>query len=196
LGDRCTRQPHSASGHASSCSLVQALCTRRRHSRAHSISPSPTSPTLDEGADLPEFLDAGRIHRTGCECITRLGHRRRRDRHAHRVDRKQRPAPVAGDNDVRAALPLAPDRRVSLYVQGPIAEANGFRSIIPATAGSQPDANGFAAQIGGGVDYRLSGRFAIRVLDAGWTRTQLPNSTDNVQNTLRLGTGIVLRFAH
>jgi len=88
------------------------------------------------------------------------------------------------------------DRRVSLYGQALIGEANGFRSIFPATAGSQPDANGFAAQVGGGVDYRLSDRFAIRVLDAGWARTQLPNSTDNVQNTLRLGAGIVLRFAH
>jgi opacity protein-like surface antigen len=88
------------------------------------------------------------------------------------------------------------DRRVSLYGQALIGEANGFRSIFPATAGSQPDANGFAAQLGGGVDYKLSDRFAIRVLDAGWAQTQLPNSTDNVQNTLRLGAGIVLRFAH
>jgi hypothetical protein len=59
-----------------------------------------------------------------------------------------------------------PDRRVSLYVQGLVGEANGFRSIFPATAGSQPDANGFAAQFDGGVDYRLSDRFAMRVLDA------------------------------
>jgi hypothetical protein len=89
-----------------------------------------------------------------------------------------------------------PDGRVSLYVQGLVGEANGFRSIFPATVGSQPDANGFAAQFGGGVDYRLSDRFAMRVLDAGWARTQLPNGSDNVQNTLRLGAAIVLRFAH
>jgi hypothetical protein len=88
------------------------------------------------------------------------------------------------------------DRRVSFYGRGLIGEANGFQSIFPATGGSQPDANGLAAQVGGGVDYRLSDRFAMRVLDAGWSRTQLPNSTDNVQNTLRLGAGIVLRFAH
>jgi hypothetical protein len=89
-----------------------------------------------------------------------------------------------------------PDRRLSLYGQGLIGEANGFRSIFPTTTGSQAEANGFAAQVGGGVDYRLSDRFAIRMLDAGWLRTQLPNGTDNVQNTLRLGAGIVLRFAH
>jgi hypothetical protein len=88
------------------------------------------------------------------------------------------------------------DRRVSLYGQGLIGEANGLRSIFPTTTGSQAEANGFAAQVGGGIDYRLSGRFALRAIDAGWVRTQLPNSTDNVQNTLRLGAGIVLRFAH
>jgi hypothetical protein len=88
------------------------------------------------------------------------------------------------------------DRRLSLYGEGLIGEVNGFRSIFPTNGGSQSDANGLATQVGGGVDYRLSGRFAIRVLDAAWVRTQLPNSTDNVQNNFRLGAGIVLRFAH
>jgi opacity protein-like surface antigen len=87
------------------------------------------------------------------------------------------------------------DRRFSLYGQGLIGEANGFGSIFPAVAGSQADANSFAVQSGGGIDYKLSDRFAIRVLDAAWLRTQLPNSTDNVQNSLRLGAGIVVRFA-
>ncbi len=31
-------------------------------------------------------------------------------------------------------------------------------------------------------------------LDAGWLRTQLPNSTINVNNSRRLGAGVVLRF--
>jgi hypothetical protein len=86
--------------------------------------------------------------------------------------------------------------RVSLFGQGLVGEANGFRSLFPAVAGSQADANGLAIQVGGGLDLRLSGRFAVRALDAAWSRTQLPNATDNVQNNLRLGAGLVLRFAH
>jgi predicted porin len=86
--------------------------------------------------------------------------------------------------------------RLSLYGEGLVGEANGFRSIFPTIGGSQPDANGLATQVGGGLDYRLSNRLAIRVLDAAWSHTQLPNSTDNVQNNLRLGAGVVLRFAH
>jgi hypothetical protein len=87
------------------------------------------------------------------------------------------------------------DHRLSIYGEGLIGEADGFRSLFPASAGQQQQANGFASQVGGGIDYRLSGRFALRALDAAWFRTQLPNSTDNVQNTLRLGAWIVLRFA-
>jgi hypothetical protein len=88
------------------------------------------------------------------------------------------------------------DRRLSLYGQGLIGEANGFHSLFPATASSQPDANSFAAQSGGGIDYKVSDRLALRVLDAAWVRTQLPNGSDNIQNSLRLGAGIVIRFAH
>jgi hypothetical protein len=87
------------------------------------------------------------------------------------------------------------DHRIAIYGEGLIGEANGFRSLFPAKTIQQPEANSFASQMGGGIDYGLSNRFAIRVLDAAWLRTQLPNSTDNVQNTLRLSAGIVLRFA-
>ena len=87
------------------------------------------------------------------------------------------------------------DRTLSLYGQGLIGEANGFRSVFPAQAGSQSGSNSLAIQTGGGIDYKLSDRVAIRVLDGAWLRTQLPNSTDNVQNNLRLGAGIVVRFA-
>lgn len=87
------------------------------------------------------------------------------------------------------------DRRFSLFGEGLIGEADGLRSIFPTATGAQPDASSFAAQAGGGVDLRLSGRFAIRALDAAWSRTQLPNGTNNVQNDLRLGAGIVVRFA-
>jgi hypothetical protein len=86
------------------------------------------------------------------------------------------------------------DRRLSLYGEGLIGEANGFHSLLPTIAGSQSSANGFSAQVGGGVDCSLSNRFALRLLDAAWSRTQLPNGTDNVQNNLRLAAGVVLRF--
>jgi hypothetical protein len=37
-------------------------------------------------------------------------------------------------------------------------------------------------------------RFAMRVFEADWQRTQLPNSTTGAQNNLHLGAGLILRF--
>lgn len=86
------------------------------------------------------------------------------------------------------------DHRVSIYGEGLIGEANGFKSLFPTVTGSQTSANGLAAQAGGGLDYRLSRHVAVRAVEAAWQHTQLPNGTNNIQNDLRLGAGIVVRF--
>ncbi|QMV19925.1 hypothetical protein GOB94_15490 [Granulicella sp. 5B5] len=88
------------------------------------------------------------------------------------------------------------EHRISVYGEALVGEANGFRSLFPVTTGTQSDANSLGLQIGGGLDYRLKRSFAVRLMDAAWVRTQLPNATDNVQNTLRLGAGLVIRFGH
>ena len=85
-------------------------------------------------------------------------------------------------------------RRLSIYAEALVGEANGFGSVFPAPRASQDSANGLALQFGGGIDYKLGHRYAVRVLDASYVRTQLPNSSDNVQNNLHLGAGFVLRF--
>jgi opacity protein-like surface antigen len=87
-------------------------------------------------------------------------------------------------------------RHLSLYGEGLFGEANSFDSLFPSITGSQPSSNSFALQVGGGIDYKLSDRFAVRAVDAAWLRTQLPNATDNLQNNPRLSAGIVFRFGH
>jgi hypothetical protein len=86
------------------------------------------------------------------------------------------------------------DHRVSIYGEGLIGEANGFKSLFPTVTGAQTSANGLAAQAGGGLDYRISRHVAIRAVEAAWQHTQLPNGTNNIQNDLRLGVGISVRF--
>lgn len=86
--------------------------------------------------------------------------------------------------------------RLSPYGEVLAGEANGFHSLFPSPFGSQTNANGLALQVGGGLDYRWRRNFAIRLLDASWVRTELPNATDNVQNSLRLGAGFVVRFGY
>ena len=72
--------------------------------------------------------------------------------------------------------------------------ANVVGSVFPGPSGAQSDANRFALQIGGGADLDLSRHFALRLFHADWLRTQLPNGTTNVQNSLQLDAGIVVRF--
>lgn len=86
------------------------------------------------------------------------------------------------------------DHRLSTYGEGLIGEANGFKSLFPTITGAQTSANSFASQAGGGLDYRVSQHIAVRAVEAAWQHTQLPNGTNNVQNDLRLGAGLILRF--
>ena len=64
----------------------------------------------------------------------------------------------------------------------------GGLHMIPQTAGNGK--NGFAVQLGGGVDYRLSRVFGARI-DADYVRSQL-YSTD--QNNFQVGGGVVFHF--
>ena len=74
--------------------------------------------------------------------------------------------------------------------------ANGTGSVFPDPSGAQSGASSLALQIGGGADLELSRHFALRLVHADWLRTQLPNATTNVQNTLQLDAGIIFRFPH
>ena len=92
--------------------------------------------------------------------------------------------------------PLGSEHKRSLAVfgQGLLGQAWGFDSYFPDPAGVKTDAISLALQVGGGVDLGLTRHIGIRVFQADWVRTQLPNGTTNVQNTLRLGAGVVFRF--
>jgi hypothetical protein len=73
-------------------------------------------------------------------------------------------------------------------------EANGFNSLFIGDTAAISSADSFALEVGGGLDWRFAKHVGLRALQASWIRTQLPNSTTNVQNHLTLGSGIVLRF--
>jgi peptidoglycan-associated lipoprotein len=85
-------------------------------------------------------------------------------------------------------------RSLAIFGQGLLGQAWGFDSYFPTTSGAIRSDNSFALQVGGGVDLGLSRHFGVRVLQADWLRTQLPNGTTDVQNTLRLSAGIVFRL--
>lgn len=88
----------------------------------------------------------------------------------------------------------SPNERWSVYGQIMGGFAHGQNSLFPNPKGATSSANGGALLLGGGLDYPVSHRVAIRAIDAAWVRTALSNGTTTVQNNLRLGSGIVLRF--
>ena len=84
--------------------------------------------------------------------------------------------------------------RYALYGQALAGEAKGFNGVFPASTGAKSSAGSMALLVGGGMNVAISPHVAVRAIEADWLRTQLPNSTTNVQNSLRLGAGVVVRF--
>lgn len=82
----------------------------------------------------------------------------------------------------------------SIFGQALAGEANGLDSVFPSSLGTKASASSVAVYLGGGVNLGLKHRIALRLFEADWLRTELPNSTTNVQNSLRLGSGIVFRL--
>jgi hypothetical protein len=85
-------------------------------------------------------------------------------------------------------------RKLAIFGEGLIGVSEGTGSVFPAAGGAMPAARTFAAQVGGGVDWRLTNRIAVRAVQASWLRTEFPNGTTNVQNTLQIGAGVVFRL--
>jgi len=92
-------------------------------------------------------------------------------------------------------MPLIGHTRLKPYGQllAGIAHSNG--SLVE---GSNPGAANagaaFAANFGGGLDLRANHRFSLRLVEADYLLTTFDNGTNNHQNNLRLGAGIVVRF--
>lgn len=85
-------------------------------------------------------------------------------------------------------------QRLNYFGEALGGEAHGSNSIFPTGSQLNSSGNSLAMQVGGGINLPLSHHLAVRVVEADWLRTQLPNATTNVQNNLRLGAGVLYRF--
>ena len=80
------------------------------------------------------------------------------------------------------------------YAQALFGAAHGSDSYFPSGNTFSTGATSFAFTTGGGVDYHLNHRLAIRLVEAQYLHTTLPNGTNNQQNHLMLGAGVVFKF--
>ena len=98
---------------------------------------------------------------------------------------------------------------LSTYLFGPRVSYRHYGRITPfgevlfgvahagaSIAGSTGSDNAFAMSVGGGVDYKLTERFAIRPIKVDYLMSQFSEAGTgrNTQNNLRVSTGVVFRF--
>jgi hypothetical protein len=79
---------------------------------------------------------------------------------------------------------------IQVFGEGLFGDAHAFNSSFPTGIGLKSSADSYAMQIGGGLHVFVSKNFAVRVLQADYVRTALPNGTSDVQDDLRLGFGV------
>jgi peptidoglycan-associated lipoprotein len=68
--------------------------------------------------------------------------------------------------------------------------ARGMSSVFPKATGLDTHASSFAYQVGGGLDIAITKHIAIRVVEADYVRSYLPNNGADTQGRLRLGFGV------
>jgi|SRR5271157_1795580 len=86
------------------------------------------------------------------------------------------------------------DKRLQIFAQGLFGLTYGFNGQYPATSGIASSANSLAMQAGGGLNYYLTRKFGLRLLEADYVRTALPNGAANIQNDMRLSAGVTCHF--
>jgi opacity protein-like surface antigen len=99
---------------------------------------------------------------------------------------------------LRGRLPLkvsgAEHHPIILFGQSLYGGVHATNGAFPAGSALRNTANAFALSAGGGVDFGVNKRFAVRLVQIDYQYTHLPNLTTNDQNHFRIGAGVVLRL--
>ncbi|SEC13716.1 OmpA family protein [Terriglobus roseus] len=85
-------------------------------------------------------------------------------------------------------------RRIETFAHGLFGAAHGSDSYFPTTTTYSTSATSFAYKVGGGFDYDLTHRLAIRVVEVDYLHTGFPNAANNSQSHLVVGAGLVFHL--
>src|SRR5580704_528051 len=83
--------------------------------------------------------------------------------------------------------------RLQPFAQVLLGGAHASGGLSPSNSG-YGSSNSFAAIAGGGLEFQLTERVAIRAIEADYYYTRFNNGTNDRQNNLRIGAGLVFRF--
>ena len=84
----------------------------------------------------------------------------------------------------------ADNRRLQVFGQALFGGTHSFNSYYPALPAATSSANSLAIQAGGGLNLYLTRNLGLRLLEADYVRTALPNTATNLQNDMRLSVGL------
>jgi len=120
---------------------------------------------------------------------------------------------VAGDTTVATGSSAANDLTLSAYTEGvryrPSLHLAGLRpfgqvfvgvahssgSLVKTANSANSNAPAaFAANLGGGLDLRAGHRLSFRLIEVDYLLTPFDNGSNNHQNNVRIGAGVVFRF--
>jgi len=89
----------------------------------------------------------------------------------------------------------APQARWSPFGQVLLGAEHAGGSLVKGNTPAATDpAIVFAMNIGGGLDRRLGRRWSLRLVEADYLMTQTSNGVNDLQNNLRLSSGLAYRF--
>lgn len=86
--------------------------------------------------------------------------------------------------------PTAWGRKGGIFAEGKVGYTFATAGVYPLNGVITNHASALTYSGGGGVNLHIYHRFDLRLIEADLVRTQLPNGGSNVQNTLRLASGI------
>jgi hypothetical protein len=90
----------------------------------------------------------------------------------------------------------AANRRLQLFGQGLFGGVHAYNGAFPGSSGVVTSAGSFDLEAGGGLNLFFSKALGVRLLEADYVRTSLPNNASNTQNDMRLAFGITWHIGH
>ena len=82
----------------------------------------------------------------------------------------------------------------NIYAEGLGGFVHAYDSVFPHSTTVTSSANSFSVQLGGGVNFPLTQRLGLRLIEGDYILTKLPNNNDDLQGDARLSAGVVFSF--
>ena len=86
--------------------------------------------------------------------------------------------------------PTAWNRKGSIFVQGKFGYAFATSGQYPVKGVLTSNASSLDLEAGGGVNLHIYHRFDLRLMEVDLVHTRFPNGAENIQNSVRVATGI------